>query len=145
MKTCSNCKKDKPLSDFSIRNKKKGTPQSHCKLCCKKSNRKHYKEHVNLYKDRAKNFRIRRKKESYEYLRDYLKTHPCVDCGESDMVVLEFDHIRGKKFKAISKMITDTASIEDLTKEIKKCDVRCANCHRRKTAQTQEFYKSLSS
>ena len=68
-------------------------------------------------------------------LMDYLVAHPCVDCGETDPVVLEFDHVRGKKISAVTKMMYNKASLEKLKAEIAKCDVRSANCHRRKTTQ----------
>ena len=62
----------------------------------------------------------------------YLSEHPCVDCGEVDSVVLDFDHVRGKKFKNIAEMANSYPWLSVL-KEIEKCVVRCANCHRRKT------------
>jgi len=58
-----------------------------------------------------------------------------VDCGESDPVVLEFDHREDKRL-IISKAVNNYG-IPGLTAEVAKCDVRCANCHRRKTAIEQ--------
>jgi hypothetical protein len=52
----------------------------------------------------------------------------CVDCGTTDIRVLEFDHVRGVKVAAISNMMRD-ASFDRLKAEIAKCEVRCANCH----------------
>ncbi|MHA2281537.1 MAG: hypothetical protein ACXAC5_11880 [Promethearchaeota archaeon] len=143
MKICSKCKKKKSLNEFSFKDKKASKRQSQCKLCLKENNRRHYENNTDLYKERATSFRNRRKKESYEFVWGYLETHPCVDCGETDPVVLEFDHVRGHKIKAISKMIADTHPMQDLANEVKKCEVRCANCHRRKTAQTSGFYQVM--
>lgn len=74
------------------------------------------------------------------YVMDYLCTNPCVDCGEVDPIVLEFDHQRDKRYN-ISKLITNNCSLKRLVLEIDKCQVRCANCHRRKTASTYGNYK----
>jgi|SRR3989338_2809541 len=64
----------------------------------------------------------------------FLSAKACVDCGERDPIVLEFDHsIPQKKFKSISKMLSGHYSWNALEKEMKKCEIRCANCHRRKT------------
>jgi ribosomal protein S27E len=81
--------------------------------------------------DKQKEYRHRKR----WYVYNYLQSHPCIDCGESDHVVLEFDHVRGEKVKSISKMVATTYSLESLIKEIEKCEVRCANCHRRITAK----------
>ena len=74
------------------------------------------------------------------YVYNYLQAHPCVDCGERDHVVLEFDHVRGKKVCTIGRMIASTYSLKSLIREIEKCEVRCANCHRRITAKRGGFH-----
>ena len=72
---------------------------------------------------------------SFTKLCEYLQGHPCVVCGEADIVVLDFDHVRGKKLFCIGAGINDGYGWERIASEIKKCEVRCANCHRRKTAE----------
>lgn len=67
------------------------------------------------------------------FVRDYLNAHPCIECGYSNPLALEFDHVRGKKIETVPVIadgIPGRFSLEDLTEEIKKCEVRCANCHR---------------
>ena len=71
---------------------------------------------------------------------DYLRLHPCVDCGESDIVVLEFDHLRDKT-RNVSYLI-GTGEIPRIKEEIAKCDVVCANCHRRRTSERGGWYRS---
>ena len=73
---------------------------------------------------------------------DYLKKHPCVDCGEKDPVVLEFDHSKDKLIE-VSKLVRNVSSIDKMREEIEKCKIRCANCHRRKTAIQFGWYKNL--
>ena len=60
----------------------------------------------------------------------------CTDCGEKDPVVLEFDHRdpKDKKF-TIGTHKGIKRPIEDFIAELDKCDVVCANCHRRRTAK----------
>lgn len=65
------------------------------------------------------------------YTANYLTTHPCVDCGETNGMVLEFDHIRGEKKMNIKEAIWKL-QFDELKTEIAKCDVRCANDHRRR-------------
>jgi len=71
-----------------------------------------------------------------QFILEYLSKHPCVDCPEKDPVVLEFDHVRGKKLDTISNLaFRYTSSLKKIVSEIKKCEVRCANCHRRRHAK----------
>jgi hypothetical protein len=58
--------------------------------------------------------------------------HPCADCGETDPVVLEFDHLGDKRF-TIGVAIRDR-NWQSVLEEMAKCEVVCANCHRRRTA-----------
>jgi len=74
------------------------------------------------------------------YIDEYLQRHACIDCGECDPIVLEFDHRDpAQKEFAISRLRTIPVSFARLKKEIAKCDVRCANCHRRKTIAKKDW------
>lgn len=94
--------------------------------------------------DRQRRQKIIRKRrmqvKARAWIKEYLKYHSCVDCGNSDLRVLEFDHRdpSQKKF-AISRKVSDGVSIETLVKEVAKCDVRCANCHRIRTKECRHF------
>ena len=79
--------------------------------------------------------------EKRAYVHQHLSIHPCVDCGEKDIVVLEFDHVRGIKEYSINRMLNHNGSLECMIIEIEKCDVRCANCHRRKTHRDFGSYR----
>jgi uncharacterized protein YktB (UPF0637 family) len=56
----------------------------------------------------------------------------CVDCGINNHIILDFDHLKDKKYN-ISRMIHDGFSWAAIKKEIAKCEVVCANCHRIRT------------
>jgi len=72
--------------------------------------------------------------ENRNKLKDYFLKHPCVDCGEPDIVVLEFDHRPGTdKKKDVSELLQQGSGWNQIFTEIVKCDVVCANCHRRRT------------
>ena len=74
---------------------------------------------------------------------EYLEAHPCVDCGEPDPIVLDFDHVRGGKTSSVSSMIDRACAMDVIKTEIAKCDVRCANCHRRRTAKDRGWKRKL--
>lgn len=74
-----------------------------------------------------------------EYRDEYFATHPCVDCGETDPIVLTFDHVRGKKSNDIATMVGSGLSLATIRIEIEKCEIRCYNCH---AIRTHERLKS---
>jgi hypothetical protein len=59
-------------------------------------------------------------------------------------VVLDFDHVRGTKHMNVKRMLAGTYSLDRIFQEIEKCEVRCANCHRRVTAARSGFYAYLA-
>ena len=86
--------------------------------------------------ERIKDWRIRR---TFEWLYNYLSRSKCIDCGLADPLVLEFDHI-GLKRKNVMTMAWEGYGMDTIQIEMNKCEIRCANCHRRKTlAQTNSF------
>lgn len=88
-----------------------------------------YKNREDLYKAQ-KRHRIKVRKN----LLDFLSKKECLDCGENDPRVLDFDHIDSAiKFKSVSEMLSGHYSWQSVLAEINKCKIRCANCHRRKT------------
>lgn len=77
----------------------------------------------------------------------YLQEHPCRDCGETDPVVLDFDHLPGqeKRFEIARAVNASTRAWSTIRVEIAKCEVVCANCHRRRTARRAGSRKHLVS
>lgn len=74
--------------------------------------------------------KIRREKITAWWI-NFKKQYSCKYCGESDPVCLDFHH-RNKEDKilAVSQLLWKN-NMDVLLKEIEKCDVLCANCHRR--------------
>ncbi len=140
-KICTRCKRKLDESNFNwkIKDIKLAV---HCKDCSRKYIREHYKNNLQYYLDKAKKRRSDLAVLYHEYISNYLTTHPCIDCGEKDILVLEFDHRdRETKDFDVSAMSHNSSSVEKMILEVSKCDVRCANCHRRKTAKESNSWK----
>jgi hypothetical protein len=130
---CYRCGELKPVTDFSWRRKAKGQRDTFCRPCRSACGKEHYAANRQRYIDQARAQKQRLARERTEYLIDYFKTHPCVDCGEGDPVVLEFDHLRDKLFD-IGRSLPDR-NWQSILDEIAKCEVVCRNCHRRREAR----------
>jgi len=102
---------------------------TYCPKCHNAEAKEYYKKHPKSINESLRNRRNRG--------RIYLNKHkekPCADCGiQYPPYVMDFDHVRGKK--AFQLSIRIHYSIERLRKEIEKCDVVCANCHRIRSHQ----------
>lgn len=144
LKQCLRCNKNKRLNKFNFRNKQKGTYNCWCKVCIKNYDKIRYAGFTKKDKTNKKTRQHIICVRNRQWVWNYLKSHPCVDCKESDPIVLEFDHIKDKKNKKdLITNHTTNSSIFRLRKEISKCVVRCANCHRRKTANELKWYKYI--
>ena len=85
----------------------------------------HFRNTTQLYRDR-----------NTRYIEEYLLNHPCARCGESDVEVLEFDHLDPtEKEYTIAQLVGGGMGLIKLQKEMAKCQVLCSNCHRKKTIQ----------
>lgn len=111
--------------------------QSKCKECQKKYRRDHYLKNKDKYIEKSKDWKLKQKLKILKYL----SNKSCADCGEDNPIVLEFDHLSDKEFDIGSKI--GHYSYDKILKEINKCDVVCANCHRIRTATRSNSYRYL--
>jgi hypothetical protein len=138
------CNEEKDVKDFPFKDKKRGYRRSRCWVCQRAILRKHYEKNKPYYKAKAKIRNTGTRNLNYAKLYQYLAKHPCVDCGEADIRVLEFDHIdRENKIMEVTMLVRGAYSWEAIEKEIKKCKVRCCNCHRRRTAKQFNWRKCV--
>lgn len=100
----------------------------------------HYRQNKPAYKRRAKQKDDQVRNAVRDYLVAFLSENPCVDCGESDPIVLDFDHRDGElKSFNIGDARRSGYSLASVQSEVAKCDIRCANCHRRITYRRGGF------
>ena len=138
-KRCTSCHLVLPVSDFNLRRSAADGRQARCRACAREWYVANKAEHV--LRVRARNARVRA--ENQQHLGAYLLEHPCVDCGESDVRVLDFDHEAGHvKKNDIAALVAGCGRWSDIEAEIEKCSVRCANCHRRATSERAQDWRS---
>jgi hypothetical protein len=140
VKACVTCRVVQPLDAFNRRASAADGRQPRCRDCCKRW----YVEHRDAHRVTVAARKARVRSDYRERIAAYLLEHPCVDCGEDDIRVLEFDHRPGmEKVEAIAVLVMRQAPWSRVLAEIEKCDVRCANCHRRRTAERGSHWRHL--
>ena len=102
-----------------------------CRPCRSSYGAAHYRANRERYIARANAHGKRVARKRTEFLLDYFAQHPCADCGEDDPVVLEFDHLADKQFSIGHAL--KSYKWQRILDEIEKCEVVCANCHRKRT------------
>lgn len=147
MRVCTKCKKTKTETEYFYKDKRQGRLHSQCKDCYrahrKTYHKQHYEKYGDAYRKRARERKIKARQEYRTNMLNYLRDKRCVICGEPDPVVLEMDHIEPKdKQFSISQAVKFGYSWGEIAKELKKCRVLCANCHKRHTAKQFGWYKS---
>ena len=81
-------------------------------------------------KETEKNYIYKRRKEIREWFKNYKLSLKCVRCGESFPECLDFHH-KGKKDNLVTVLVNRGCSIEKIKEEMSKCEILCANCHRK--------------
>jgi len=129
---CSRERIWKPKSEFNYLDVEHGILQQVCRDCQQQQMRERYANNRNRVRTINKVSKLNTREESREFVYQYLCENPCVDCGESNPLVLTFDHVRGRKRGNVSDMIGNGWAIETIKIEMGKCVVVCFNCHMRR-------------
>lgn len=127
IKECRLCDIPQPLSNFR-RSRNKSGVTSYCKPC----------------EDQYKlEWHLKRRVQIKEWIYNHLKSNPCVDCGDRDVLSLDFDHVRGaqKRYNIAHAFMLTGMTVKKLETEVAKCDVRCGKCHRIRTHMASKSWK----
>ena len=143
MKTCTKCKLCLPFELFSKNKAKKDGLQTICKSCKNIYNQNYYPKTKEMYAQSRAERRAQMRLDNQKAMLLYLMGKSCSDCGHTDMRVLEFDHVRGEKKFNIGAVLGRESWVR-IAKEIEKCEIVCANCHRIRTAERGKWYRSIT-
>ena len=137
MYKCCRCKEVMPRDAFGGITKR----NDYCRTCKYAIDREYKKNNIEKIRTNNNAAQQRRYIRNRELLCQYLSKNPCISCGEPDIIVLDLHHRdMSTKRQEISNVLMSWCW-ELVEKEIKKCDVLCANCHRRTTAKELGWYK----
>ena len=129
---CHRCGELKAIDEFSWRRKARGQRDSFCRPCRSAYGKEHYAANRQRYIDQARVQKQRLALERTRYLIEYFAAHPCIDCGEAD------PWCSSSTISETNASISDRRSrskLASILAKIEKCEVVCANCHRRRTAR----------
>lgn len=137
-KTCPRCKISKPPEQFSKCKKNKDGLQYSCKECDFKRTHALWSKNKTKYIEIARLSSIRSRKSSAQKIIEIKKLSKCKYCNEKDWRCLDFHHINpSKKKETISRLVSSSYSWKTINREIQKCELICANCHRITDIATQ--------
>jgi hypothetical protein len=147
MKYCKKCQTDKEITEFA---RKRLSPvdgrqlySSDCKACKCRYQKNHSPANKEKMKIQAKKWQNQFRIKTYTWLVEQAKDG-CIECGETDFVCLQFDHIDpSTKIGSVSTMVANKRSLKLIKEEVAKCQVLCANCHQRRTAKQQGWYAGV--
>ncbi len=129
---CRTCKTWKPKAEFNYRDAERGLLQYDCRRCAQAHRRNSYAIHRETSRTSNDEWTRRAVETARKYVYEYLSSHPCVDCGNNNILTLTFDHVRGEKRGNVSDMVHRGRSIETIKTEMEKTEVVCFNCHMRR-------------
>jgi len=126
-KRCSCCRLDKPKSEF---NKSGSGLQSYCKVCNKERMRQYYQENRQEHIASAISRKLATVEANSRLYQEIKSRSKCSLCPEADPACLDFHHVQDKD-KQIADGIRCGWKWSRVVKEMEKCVILCANCHRK--------------
>ena len=133
---CKKCGVRKPFSEF---HKMRSGYKTKCRDCCSEIASNYWGQNKEKLRAQADE-RIRIRSEPNRiFISTFLKGNACVDCGESNWLVLEFDHVRGEKRGNVSELMLHDLDV--VVEEVEKCEVVCSNCHKLRTMQRKKSWR----
>ena len=127
MKTCSKCNQTKSESEFNKKKKSLDGLNCQCRQCENQSGRNHYNKNKKYYIDKAAN----QVQKMIDWFENYKSKCQCEICGESHPSTFDFHHIDSSQKDDCISILVRRGSMKRLQKELPKCKVFCANCHRK--------------
>jgi hypothetical protein len=134
---CGRCGEVLPLMAFN----RAGQGHQHW---CRECFRAYFRQRGQVHLQQVKKSRAARRETARAFIVDYLARGGCRDCGESDLLVLEFDHV-GEKRDDVARLVAAGVSPAGLARELEQCEVVCVNCHRRRTLSRLGSYRVTGS
>lgn len=131
IKQCNQCKRFLPTEDFQLRKDSKDGFRGQCKYCRSKNTVEWYRNNPKARIKRDEN----RRKNIREWMDEIKSSNPCSDCKKIfPPCVMDWDHLPGSiKTKPIAVLVKNRISKTTIMKELEKCELVCANCHRIRT------------
>lgn len=128
MIACRKCQTPTPEEEYYPSSLRIGDYQ--CKKCKKQGSKDWNKSNPGRHSQYSQKTRDYLRQKSNEF-----KTgKPCADCNRIfPPVCMDFDHVRGEKKNGVAEMVGGGGTWEKILKEIEKCDLVCACCHRIRT------------
>ncbi len=105
-------------SEFPIRDARTGRVHTICRACRRGYCRSYYWRNNTEVKARKRERLKALRARNRSFVEDHFLTHPCIDCGLLDPLVMEFDHVRGRKRTDVSTLVRDAAALAVIRAEI---------------------------
>jgi len=133
---CTRCGKTQDLAEFGFKYPNRDYRRRRCRTCLREISRIYYLRDPASYKARARANNKLTTARNRERLREFFRNAECMDCGLCEFTVLDLDHREPREKRGdVSTMVRQPFSWPTIAREIAKCDVVCASCHRRRTAR----------
>jgi hypothetical protein len=130
MKECTICRVNKPVTDYYSNRGKPDNLSNMCKPCARAYMKEYYKKTPKLKRIRSE---AERKlfAETKKFIDTVKASGGCIYCGESEPCCLDFHHKDSKEKEYEISQLVHRKSLTKLKIEMEKCDIVCANCHRK--------------